>query len=546
MAYTFTSTVMAYRRCMAGLAQQPQPDEYVDGIRARGSNHGDRKAWRAHGFFDEPEALTAKGSLPSAWAKNWRANPNDVVLCDHDTNVWMTNAELEAASATVARTFTNAGVKRGDRIVMSCEPSVSLIVAHVGALRMGAIVVPVNTAYGKTELQRIVNQCRPALAVFDDPSSITGVPTCDASVSLPATAHRDHTSEHQFELELELDNTRAEDPALLMFTSGTTGLPKGVVLSHGNILASAQALVTAWQWTANDRLLLALPLFHMHGLGVGVHGTLLAGASAVIVPKFSVDTVLDAIARHHATLFFGVPTMWVRMAASSRIAELAPLRLCVSGSAPLSPDTWRALADKGHQQILERYGMTETIMNISNPLVGQRRPGSVGLPLPGVSVRVRGVEGPGEIVLRGPNVLQTYWERPDATAEAFTSDGWFLTGDLGEIDTDGYIQIVGRSKDLIISGGFNVYPREVEEALLTHPHVSEAAVIGVAHPEWGETVMAFVVTDRLVSTDELHAHVEPLLAKYKRPREIKFLNELPKNALGKTQKHILVEMVSPE
>jgi malonyl-CoA/methylmalonyl-CoA synthetase len=413
---------------------------------------------------------------------------------------------------------------------------VNLIVAHVGALRLGAIVVPVNPAYSATEVARVIDVAKPTIALADDPARM--VSSTDLSFvrissldELPAATGDS----------VELDASSPDDPAMLMFTSGTTGAPKGVVLSHGNILSSAEALRIAWRWVPSDRMILALPLFHMHGLGVCVHGTLLAGASAVVLNPFDVDSVLDAVAEHEATLLFGVPTMWVRCAASPRVGELAALRLCVSGSAPLASETWEALAVHGHQRILERYGMTETVMNISNPHDGDRRPGSVGLALPGVEVRLLGDgAGPGEIVLRGPNVLRSYWERPDATAEAFTEDGWFRTGDLGEFDPDGYLRIVGRSKELIIAGGFNVYPREVEETLATHEFVREAAVVGQPHVEWGETVVAFVVLhDQLPTVDEptireaLFAHAAEHLAKYKRPREIHFRTELPRNALGK-------------
>ncbi len=287
----------------------------------------------------------------------------------------------------------------------------------------------------------------------------------------------------------------------------------------------------AWRWSADDRLVLTLPLFHMHGLGVGVHGTLLTGASMAIAP-FSPDGVLDLAAAERATLFFGVPTMYVRLAASERVGELARLRLCVSGSAALAADVWRALAERGSQRVIERYGMTETFMNTSNPYAADRRPGSVGIPLPGVEARLADND---EICVRGPNVLRSYWERPDATADAFR-DGWFLTGDIGEFDPDGYLRIVGRSKDLIITGGFNVYPREIEELLAEHPAVTEAAVAGEPSDEWGETVVAYVVAAEPVGEAELLEWCATRLAKYKRPRQVRFLDALPRNALGKVVK----------
>jgi malonyl-CoA/methylmalonyl-CoA synthetase len=335
-----------------------------------------------------------------------------------------------------------------------------------------------------------------------------------------------------------LDRAAPEDPALIGYTSGTTGTPKGAVLSHANLLAGAESVALAWRWTAEDRLVLALPLFHSHGLCVGLHGTLLAGGSAVLLPRFETDGVLDAAADHQATLFFGVPTMYQRLASSSRVGELARLRLCVSGSAPLAAELHRAISERSGQQVLERYGLTETLMNVSNPYDGERRPGSVGLPLPGVELRLsQGHEG--EIQVRGPNVFGGYWQQGDATAASF-DDGWFCTGDLGCLDPDGYLRILGRSKELIITGGLNVYPREVEDVLLSHPQVAEVAVLGMPSEEWGEVVTAFVVpSGQRHDVDSLLAFAADRLAPFKRPRRVEFVEALPRNALGKVLKHEL-------
>jgi malonyl-CoA/methylmalonyl-CoA synthetase len=295
---------------------------------------------------------------------------------------------------------------------------------------------------------------------------------------------------------------------------------------------------------------LALPLFHIHGLGVGLHGTLLAGASAVLLPRFDADAVLDAVAAHDATLFFGVPTMYARLAGSPRLAELGRLRLCVSGSAPLPPAVFDRLAAGSGQRVLERYGMTETGMNVSNPYDGERRPGTVGFPLPGVELRLATARGTGGvplteaagaarvggIELRGDNVFSGYWGRPEATAAAFTADGWFRTGDIGELDGDGYLRLVGRARELIITGGLNVYPREVEDVLLEHPAVAEVAVAGTADADWGEVVTAWVVPARGASppeADELAGFAADRLARFKCPRRIVFVDALPRNALGK-------------
>jgi malonyl-CoA/methylmalonyl-CoA synthetase len=330
------------------------------------------------------------------------------------------------------------------------------------------------------------------------------------------------------------------DPALLPYTSGTTGTPKGALLSHGNLLASAEALVLAWRWAPEDRLVHALPLFHMHGLGVGIHGTLLAGASAVLLDRFTPEAVLAEAAAGEATLFFGVPTMYARLADAPGADRLAGLRLCVSGSAPLAADLHARIAALTGQRVLERYGMTETVMLTSNPHDGDRRPGTVGLPLPGVEVRLDA--GSDEVLVRGPNVFAGYWERPDATAESFTDDGWFRTGDVGSLADDGYLTIVGRAKELIITGGYNVYPREVEDVLRAHPSVADAAVTGTPSPEWGEVVTAWLVpADPAAGLDPttLAAWASAHLAPYKRPRLVHQLDSLPRNPLGKVLRHEL-------
>ena len=499
----------------------------------------DTQAWSRHGFAGRPGELVAAGSLPRAWVANWQARPDAPALRSPGGS-WLTGLDLLNLTAGIAETFADRGIHKGDRVLMSSPPSVELVLAHIAALRLGAIVVPVNTAYTESEVSAVAEQARPGFAVLDDRNRLPHINSATPETLVGGANTAPRLGDHS------LDEVDTDDPALLMFTSGTTGKPKGVVLSHGNVLASAEALRIAWRWRSEDRLVLALPLFHMHGLGVGIHGTLLAGASAVIIPRFEVDVILDVVRSERATLLFGVPTMWVRFAESARVGELATLRLCVSGSAPLAPDVFRALAMKGHQTIVERYGMTETIMNISNPYDGDRRAGSVGLALPGVEVRLAGdpnasVTEPGEILLRGPNVMRTYWENPQATEAAFDDDGWFLTGDIGQFDPDGYLSIVGRSKDLIITGGFNVYPREVEEALLLHPAVSECAVAGMPDPQWGETVVAYVVAAEGSGAaagleQSILDHAASHLARFKQPRAIRFLDALPRNALGKVVK----------
>jgi malonyl-CoA/methylmalonyl-CoA synthetase len=493
--------------------------------------------WGRHlpaGMRPDAVDLLARRSLPAAWAEQWAADPARPAI--HDGHAWHDAGDLDRRSRRVATRFARAGLVAGDRVVMSAATSYDLVVTHVAALRLGLVVVPVNGAYRAREIATIVGDCAPAAAVVDDPAR--GTTIADAApgpvvVVSPAVDLPDGP-------EPALDHAMGDDVALLCYTSGTTGTPKGAMLTHANTLASCEALRLAWRWTPDDRLVLALPLFHVHGLGVGLHGTLLCGASAVLVPRFDPDAVLDAGRAHDATLFFGVPTMYARLAASPRVAELAALRLCVSGSAPLPASLHDDLAARAGVRVLERYGMTETIMNVSNPYDGERRAGTVGFPLPGVEVRLDGAGAEGEILLRGPNVFAGYWQRDDATRAAFTVDGWFRSGDVGAFDADGYLSIVGRTKELIISGGFNVYPREVEDVLLAHPGVAEVAVVGEPSDEWGEIVVAVVVAgDEPPSEADLLAHTARELAPYKQPRRVRFVDALPRNALGKVLRHEL-------
>jgi malonyl-CoA/methylmalonyl-CoA synthetase len=477
--------------------------------------------------------LTGRRSLPAAWVAHWREAPDRAVVRDPEGR-WFTGQDLLDRSAAVAGRLTGAGLVAGDRILMSGVASIELVVAHVAALRAGLVVVPLNPTYTRREVEVIVGDAHPRAAVLeseemqqwvreatdstDAPPVVTGVDVDLAEAAVPA-----------------LDRAAPDSAALLAYTSGTTGAPKGVVLSHANLLASAEALRLAWRWDPEDRLILCLPLFHVHGLGVGLHGTLLAGASVILQARFDPAAVLAAA--EDATLFFGVPTMYSRLVEAEGADRLARLRLCVSGSAPLSADLHRRIADRCGQVVLERYGMTETVMLVSNPYDGERRAGTVGLPLPGVELRLE--PGTDEIAVRGPNVFAGYLDRPDANATAFTPDGWFLTGDIGRIDDDGYVQIVGRAKDLIITGGYNVYPREIEDVLRTHPAVTDVAVVGVPSDEWGETVAAYVEAGPDFDAAALVEWASARLAPYKRPRSTYRVDALPRNSLGKVQRHEL-------
>ena len=474
------------------------------------------------------------GTLPRSWARHFARVPERPALSDAH-GAQLRYGELDAASRRAAGRLHAAGLRAGDRILVSAAASLDLAVAHVACLRLGLVVVPANTAYSAPELAHLVGDARPSAAIADDAARADALRAADPALRVwtPALALADAAPP-------ALDAAPPAAPALLGYTSGTTGRPKGAVLSHANLLASAESLRVAWRWTADDRLVLALPLFHMHGLGVGLHGTLHAGASARLLARFEPGDVARAIEQLAATLFFGVPTMYHRLLAADAAPALRTLRLCVSGSAALPADLFAAFERACGQRILERYGMTETVMLVSNPVEGERRAGTVGTPLPGVEVRLAG--SPGQIEVRGPNVFAGYWERPDANADAFTADGWFRTGDLGELDAAGYLVIAGRAKELIISGGYNVYPREVEDAVRAHPAIGDVAVVGTPSPEWGEIVTAYVETkasEPPPELAELRRFLADRLAPYKQPRLLHAVDALPRNALGKVQKHRL-------
>ena len=476
-------------------------------------------------------------TLTQAWAAHWRADPDRVALVDAVHGTTWTRARLAGQSAVFAAALEGRGVRPGDRVLLSCSASVETVVAYVGILRLGAVVVPANTGYTRAELEHIVGDVRPRIAVVDaGDERMPALPTEPLTPALTRDTSLDVSAADAVAERLDL----ADDDALAMiaFTSGTTGRPKGAMLTRGNLRAGADSLVTAWEWTADDRLVHALPMFHMHGLGAAINGSLSAGASMVVLPHFDAGAVVDAVHAYDATLLFGVPTMYARLRDSGRLPELAHLRLLVSGSAPLDPVLFQAVAAQAGQAPVERYGMSETVMLASNPVRGERRAGSVGLPLPGVDVRLGDA---GAVEVRGPNVFGGYWERPDATAAAFTDDGWFRTGDIGERDDDGYLRLVGRASDLIITGGYNVYPREVEDAVLEHPDVVDAAVVGVPDDVWGERVVAVVVLrdGARLDADALDAHLVTRVAAYKRPRSWSAVDALPRNAMGKVRRDVL-------
>ncbi len=487
----------------------------------------DVRNWRDHlpaGVTPEQLDLLADGSLIGAVERQWRSRASWPQLRDVD-GTWLSTAEIEEHSRLAASRLRKSGLARGDRVVLIAGASARMVIAYLAALRAGLVVVPINPAYTESEIGRIVGSARPAAAVVERDEHATHVrAAADRSLAVLG-----------LDLELpdggsdQLATPSGSDSALLIYTSGTTGEPKGALLSHANLLASANAVALAWRWEPDDRLLLALPLFHVHGLGVGLNGALCAGGQIVLRGRFDPGDVAERCA-DGVTMFFGVPAMYHRLATGGAAQALRGLRLVVSGSAPLPAALAHELERQTGQLPLERYGMTETVMLASNPYDGERKPGTVGFPLPGVELRLA---PDGEVLVNGPNVIAGYYQRPDADAEAFTDDGWFRTADLGELDQDGYLTLVGRSRELIITGGYNVYPREVEEVLAGHPEISEVAVVGRDSEEWGEEVTAVVVAEQPVGEQELKDYAAARLAPYKVPKQIEFADELPRNALGK-------------
>jgi malonyl-CoA/methylmalonyl-CoA synthetase len=455
-----------------------------------------------------------------------------------------TAAGLLAAAERLAAGFAARGLERGDRVAFLLGNRPEFILAYLAVLRLGAVMVPINLAYRRREIRHILDDAKPRLLLTEE-----------AYRGLLSELEEEDLNGVEIVLAEELEGWDRDPSALpekpidgsdlgmILYTSGTTGKSKGAMIRHDNVLATVTGLLTAWAWEPDDALLLTLPLFHVHGLLVGMQCALAAGATVLLRRRFEAAAVVNALESGEATLFFGVPTMYVRLVEELRRRGPVPLprmRLFCSGSAPLSPDTFAAFRGLTGHAILERYGMTETGMILSNPYAGERRPGTVGAPLPGVTVRI--VEG--ELQVRGSNVFDGYWQAPEKTAESFVHDEtghrWFRTGDLASRDPEtGSYALLGRRTELILSGGFNVYPREVEEVLTTFPGVREAAVAGRPHPEWGEVPAAWLVTDQEIDEPALIEYCKGQLAGFKVPRTFHVLEALPRNALGKVQKHLL-------
>jgi malonyl-CoA/methylmalonyl-CoA synthetase len=467
--------------------------------------------------------------------------------------------ELISRAGQMANVLVGRGVKPGDRVAAQTEKSVQGLVLYLATVRAGAVYLPLNTAYTLNELEYFITDAEPALVVCD-PSKAQGIGAIAAKVgakvetlgpdgkgSLTDAAEK---ATPEFETVARAD----DDLAAILYTSGTTGRSKGAMLTHDNLASNSLSLVDYWRFTDKDVLIHALPIYHTHGLFVASNVTLFARAAMIFLPKFDPEAIIKLMAR--ATVLMGVPTFYTRLLQSPALNKDSTkhMRLFVSGSAPLLADTHREWFARTGHAVLERYGMTETNMNTSNPYDGERIAGAVGHPLPGVSVRVTDPEtgkelareAIGVIEVKGPNVFKGYWRMPEKTKSEFRDDGFFITGDLGKIDAKGYVHILGRGKDLVISGGFNVYPKEIESEIDAMPGVIESAVIGVPHADFGEGVTAVLVCDKGAKVDEASVlkQLDGRLAKFKMPKRVIVVDELPRNAMGKVQKNILRDTYS--
>jgi malonyl-CoA/methylmalonyl-CoA synthetase len=465
-------------------------------------------------------------------------------------------ADLDAASARYANALVGAGCRPGDRVAVQVDKLWQVLPLYLACLRARLVYLPLNTGYQKGELAYFFGDATPRVIVCrPDTLGVTAALARNATV-LTLDAHGGELADRAAAAPdaFETGWCGPDELAAILYTSGTTGRSKGAMITHRNLASNALALVQSWGFTRGDVLLHALPVYHVHGLFVAIHCVLMSGSRMLWLPRFEAKDVVALLPR--ATAMMGVPTFYTRLLAEPSFTRevCAAVRLFVSGSAPLLPETFRAFEERTGQRILERYGMTETGMNTSNPLAGERRPGTVGPALPGVSVRIVDAQDTrcppgavGGIEVKGPNVFAGYWNMPEKTREEFTADGWFRTGDVGRISDDGYVEIVGRAKDLIITGGLNVYPKEIEERIDAMDGVLESAVVGVPDPDFGEAVVAIVVAapgHHLTEAGVIGA-LKTEIAGFKVPKRVIFATELPRNAMGKVQKNVLRDKLAP-
>jgi malonyl-CoA/methylmalonyl-CoA synthetase len=483
----------------------------------------------------------------------------DQIAVETDDELAYSWRDLDRATAMIANLLDSLGLPEGSRIAVQVEKSVEAMMLYLATLRAGYVFLPLNTAYQSAEIDYFIGNAEPAVVVCS-PRNFGWVSRIafqagtrnvftlgdDRTGSLLDRAAQ-HSDRHEIAVRGE------DDLAAILYTSGTTGRSKGAMLTHGNLLSNAQVLKDYWGWKPGDVLIHALPIFHVHGLFVAIHGALLNGSRMIWLARFDPKKVIEAMPR--ASVFMGVPTLYVRLLAEAGLTREAvrSMRLFIAGSAPLLIETFNAWRERTGHTILERYGMSETIMLTSNPYDardGERRGGTVGFPLPGVGLRVVGDDAKalptgeiGGIQVKGPNVFKGYWRMPEKTAEEFTADGWFKTGDVGKVDERGYVSIVGRSKDLIISGGYNVYPAEIEGFINELPGVAESALVGVPHPDFGEVGVAVVIpkASAKLEPDAIVATLKSQLANFKIPKRCFVVQELPRNTMGKVQKNLLRE-----
>ena len=495
--------------------------------------------------------MTSENNLFSKFAENW--DPEALFLTTPAGEAYR-YSDVLTLSGQVSQFLAATGICAGDRVSVQAEKSIDYLWLYLGCLRGGFAFHPLNPAYTKVELYYFFTDAEPGIVIYDpantssanEVAGAAGVArlftmAADGSGSFRDAYSATATSE-------AVAPSQLDDIAALLYSSGTTGQPKGIPLTHANIAINARELAGAWGFSDKDILLHALPMFHTHGLFIAFNCTFMTGSAVRYLPRFDADTVIDEFA--NASVMMGVPTYYTRLLKSPRLDSAAcePIRLFTSGSAPLREDTFFDFESRTGQKIVERYGMSETVVLTSNPLDGARKAGTVGIALPSVEVRIADLHDAalpvgdiGRIQVRGPNVFKAYWRKPEKTAEDFTADGYFDTGDQGRLDEDAYVTIVGRAKDLIISGGLNVYPIEVEQTLNECPLVQEAAVIGVPHADFGEAVVAVVVANATEAFDEaqIRAFGRERLASFKLPNRVIAVDDLPRNAMGKVQKNLL-------
>ena len=470
--------------------------------------------------------------------------------------VILTHAGFLSRAARFANVLSDLGLRAGDRLAVQIDKSPDALAVYAACAQAGVIFLPLNTAYTADEVSYFVTDSGAAAFVCQPARRDEMAPVAKAAGTQLETLGADGDGSLAARADAAEDSfdtveRSGDDLAAFLYTSGTTGRSKGAMLTQANLLSNAQTLADLWQFTAQDVLLHALPIFHTHGLFVATNVTLVAGGAMVFMPKLDIDQMIEHMP--HATAMMGVPTFYTRLLDDARFTRdvAANMRLFISGSAPLLAETHVAFEERTGHRILERYGMTETNMNTSNPYEGERRAGTVGFPLPDVELKITdpktGETLPdgeiGSIEVRGPNVFKGYWQMPEKTAQELREDGFFITGDLGRRDADGYVTIVGRDKDLIISGGYNIYPKEVELLLDDQPGVLESAVIGVPHSDFGESVVAVLVAKKgaALDLDQIAVDLGGSLAKFKQPRKLIVLPELPRNTMGKVQKNVLRE-----